>query len=79
MGQVTIVQIPQLNSVVIRQEPGTRFFVSAIDSIVIDKSGYLELLYQLMRIGFVSPDEVYNQVIRKDFEDANKKDDSNSG
>lgn len=49
---VRLTKIPQLNSIVIKQEGG-HLFIAAKDSIIIDKDGLLQLVYELMKINFV--------------------------
>ena len=55
--EVLLTKIPQLNSVVIRQRNG-RLFIAAKDSIVIDKIGLIELIKELVNIGFLTPEDI---------------------
>lgn len=76
MAQVTITQIPHLNTAVIKQN-GVRLFVAAPDSVVIGKTGYLLLLEQMLRGGFLTPADlvgVMNKVIGTGENDENQED-----
>jgi len=50
---IKLTQIPQLNSIVIKQEGG-HFFIAAPNSIIIDRVGFLKLIKGLVDIGFIS-------------------------
>jgi hypothetical protein len=80
MTILKITQIPQLNSIVIKQEQG-HFFIAAPNSIIIDKVGWLRLTEELVRIGFLHQVDVLialNKSIIREVEDANKEDSSNT-
>lgn len=49
---VSLTKIPQLNSIVVKQEGG-HLFIAAKDSIIIDKDGLIQLIYELMKINFL--------------------------
>ncbi len=71
MAAILITQIPNLDTVVIRQK-GVRLFVAAPDSIVISKESYLSLLTKLLEMEFIKPvdiAEVLNRVIGTGEED----------
>ena len=58
MGMIVkLTKLPNLDSVVIKQSGG-RLFISAVDSIIIDKSGLLELIGALVKIGFIDKDDL---------------------
>lgn len=50
--RVQLTQIPQLNSIVIRQSGG-HFFIAAQDSIIIDRAGLIQLILELVKVGFI--------------------------
>lgn len=76
MTVVKLTQIPQLNSIVIKQEGG-HFFIAAKDSIVIDKTGLLILIAELIGMGFIDTQDIMEA--RKDKENEDTKDHSNLG
>lgn len=55
--ELTITKIPHLNIMVIKQK-GVQFFISAPDSFLIDKTGFLELIRGAMNIDFITKDEI---------------------
>jgi hypothetical protein len=55
--ELTITKIPHLNIMVIKQK-GVNFFISAPDSFLIDKTGFLELIRGAMNIDFITKDEI---------------------
>lgn len=55
--ELTITKIPNLNIMVIKQK-GVQFFISAPDSFLIDKIGFLELIRGAIGIGFIDPNEL---------------------
>lgn len=57
MAEVKITQLPLLNSVVIKQE-GVHFFIAAPNSLIIDRDGFLQLIIQLTKIGFITPEDL---------------------
>ena len=57
MTVVKITQIPQLNSVVIKQEGGN-FFIATKDSIIIDKDGFIRLIKELTSMKFISSEDL---------------------
>lgn len=52
MAEVKITQLPLLNSVVIKQQ-GVHFFISAPNSLIIDRDGLLRLIEELVLMGFI--------------------------
>lgn len=64
MAEVKITQLPYLNTVVIKQSPGSRFFVAATDSFIIDKAGLIKLIEELVRMGFIHPEDISSIVAR---------------
>lgn len=85
MTVLKITRIPQLNSIVLKQEGG-RFFISTPNSFIIDKDGLMKLLYELIKLGFIAEDDTemmydfckgWNDERRKS-ENANKKNSSNT-
>lgn len=52
MTLLKLMQIPQLNSIVIKQEGG-HFFISTPNSFIIDKAGWIRLTEELANIGFI--------------------------
>lgn len=79
MAQVSLTLIPTLNSVVIRQE-GIHYFIAAPDSFIIDRAGYLRLFFELMKIGFITFEDLEDVArelyYRKDEENATNETDS---
>lgn len=61
---VKLTKIPQLNSIVIKQEGG-HFFISTPNSFIIDEKGLLDLLEALVNIGFISTEDLKELVARK--------------
>ncbi len=57
MTVLKITKIPQLNSVVLKQEGG-HFFIAAPNSFIIDKSGLLQLIVELGKMEFISEKDV---------------------
>lgn len=57
MTLLKLTKIPQLNSIVIKQEGG-HFFIAAPNSFIIDKDGYLRLVKELLEIGFISEEDL---------------------
>lgn len=55
--KVEITKLPVLDSVVVKQSGG-HFFISAPNSIVIDKNGYLGLFKALVEIGFITVEDI---------------------
>lgn len=55
--EVLLTKIPLLNSIVIRQKNG-RLFISAKDSIVIDKSGLMNLIEGLIKVDFLTVEDL---------------------
>lgn len=78
MTVLKITRIPQLNSVVIKQEGG-RFFISTPNSFIIDKPGFLTLIYELAMLEFVGEKELMDIVneIRKE-QDENEENSSDT-
>ena len=52
MTVLKITRIPQLNSVVIKQEGG-HFFIATPNSFIIDKEGLMRLMWELVKLGFI--------------------------
>lgn len=61
---VKLTKIPQLNSIVVKQEGG-HFFISTPDSIIIDEKGYIQLTEELVKIGFISTESLKEIVGRQ--------------
>ena len=57
--ELTITKIPHLNIMVIKQK-GVQFFISAPDSFLIDKTGFLELIRGATNIGFIDAQDLLN-------------------
>ena len=55
--ELTITKIPNLNIMVIKQK-GIQFFISAPDSFLIDKTGFLELIRGALNIDFINKDDL---------------------
>lgn len=64
---VKLTKIPQLNSIVIKQEGG-HFFISAPNSIIIDREGFLQLIKALVDIGFIEEIDLTSILVRKGLE-----------
>lgn len=77
MTTVLITQIPLLNSVVIKQRDG-HLFIAAPDSFIIDKQGYLSLLYKLLEIGFLQAEDISAISARIGLGNENEKNSSNT-
>lgn len=54
---IELTKLPLLDSVVIKQSGG-RLFLSAIDSIIIDRLGLINLIRALIGIKFLSVDDI---------------------
>ena len=62
MGTVLkVTKLPQFDSVVIKQSGG-RFFIAAPDSLIIDKAGLLELIEVMVKMDFISIEEIKDTV-----------------
>lgn len=80
MTQVTITQIPLLNSVVIKQKEG-HFFISTSDSFIIDRVGLLMLIKELVVVGFLDKEDLQDmvEILTRKEKNENKKNVSDSG
>jgi len=58
--KLTLTKIPNLDLIVVRQGAGTRFFVSAPDSFIIDKYGMKELIKGMISVGFITEVDFHN-------------------
>ncbi len=76
MTVLKLMQIPQLNSVVIKQEQG-HFFIATPNSLIIDKAGFLKLVVELYRIGFLQTQDISKLVEELGEINANKENSSN--
>ncbi len=63
MTLLKLTQIPSLNSIVIKQEGG-HFFIAAKDSFIIDKAGFLQLVEELTKVGFLNVEDI-SQIIAR--------------
>lgn len=72
MTTLKIIKIPQLNNVVIRQEGG-HFFIAASNTFIIDRLGFLKLLKELVRIHFISGEDVDLTMLELDREELDKE------
>lgn len=57
--ELTITKIPNLNIIIIKQK-GVHFFISAPDSFLIDKTGFLELIKGALNIDFIEAQDLRN-------------------
>ena len=73
MLRIKLTQLPLLNSIVIKQSGG-HYFIATQDSIIIDKEGLLELIWQLSKVGFITLEEIIERHINE-----NEQNSSNSG
>jgi hypothetical protein len=89
MTVLKITRIPQLNSIVLKQEGG-RFFIATPNSFIIDRDGLLRLVVELGKIGFVTSTDILKVAQGIDWEikkmreeeridNENKENSSNSG
>lgn len=63
--QLSLTKIPNLGLIVIRQQAGTRFFVSAPNSIIIDRYGMRELIKGMISIGFLDSVDISSIIMDK--------------
>lgn len=61
---VKLTKIPQLNSIVIKQEGG-HFFIAAPNSFIIDENGMLQLIEALVDCDFLSTEDLKEIVGRR--------------
>ena len=52
-----ITKLPLLNSIVIKQSGG-HLFISAPNSFLIDKNGFLEMVSAFVKVGFIDKDDL---------------------
>jgi hypothetical protein len=55
--RLKLTHLPQLDSVVIKQSGG-HLFISAPNSLIIGKSGFLELAEALLKMGFLTAEDI---------------------
>jgi len=54
MSRIKVTKIPNLNTIVIKQEDGRDFFITSSDSIVISVSSFIFILHFLIMNGYIS-------------------------
>jgi hypothetical protein len=69
-AKLKIIRLPHLDSVVIKQEGG-HVFISAPNSLIIGRGGFLELAEALLRIGFLTAEDISQLSARIGIENEN--------
>lgn len=53
-----LTRLPHLNDTIVIKQEGGHFFIAAPDSFIIDKAGLMKLLTELVKVGYINPEEL---------------------